>query len=82
MHLAGGSIFLGVDSFSIIFNHRSFRKPAAFRVLGVLFERRMPGKNGEGTPRIFLAFVEGTCETHDHQTTGLQTIGGKPRCGG
>ena len=44
--------FLGADSFSILFNHGSFQRPAVSpRVLGGVLERRMPGKNGEGTPR-------------------------------
>ena len=41
--------FPRVDSFSILFNHSSFEKSAVF-----LLERRIPGKNGEGTPRTLL----------------------------
>ena len=42
----------GVDSFSIRFSHRSFQQPIALfpGVLGGFLERRIPGKNGEGTP--------------------------------
>ena len=42
--------FLGVDSFPILFNHRSF-SIAASRGAGRFSERRMHRKNGEGTPR-------------------------------
>ena len=47
-----GSI-LGVDSFSILFSHRSFQKPIAIspKPFGGCLERRIPGKNGEVTPR-------------------------------
>ena len=38
--------------FPILFNHRSFRKPAFFQVSGGFLERRIPGKNGGGTPRF------------------------------
>ena len=40
-------IVLGVDSFSILFSHRSFQTPIAFSP-GFL-ESRIPGKNGEVT---------------------------------
>ena len=41
----------GVDSFSILFNHRSFLLHRRFPwVSGGFLERRIPGKNGEGTP--------------------------------
>ena len=45
------SNLLGLDS-TILFDHRSFPKQIAVspRILGVL-ERRMPGKNGECSPR-------------------------------
>ena len=34
-------------------SYSSFQKPAAFpAVLGGFVERRMPGKNGEGSPRV------------------------------
>ena len=37
------------------FNHRSFQKPAVFpRVVGGFLERRIPGKNGEATARVFM----------------------------
>ena len=43
---------LGVDSFSILSNHRSFRRPDPFSwVSGGFLERRIPGKNGEGNTR-------------------------------
>ena len=39
--------------FPILFNHRSFRTLAVFpRVSGGFLERRIPGKNGESTPRM------------------------------
>ena len=42
-------IFVGVDSFSILVNHRSFPK-----VVGGFLERRIPGKNEEATLRHFV----------------------------
>ena len=49
-------IHLGVDS-SILFNHGSFQKPAVspffFGGGAGFLKRRIPGKNGEGTPRIY-----------------------------
>ena len=48
-------LLLGVDSFShSLGNHRSFPKPSRIRfswVSGGFLERRIPGRNGEGTPR-------------------------------
>ena len=47
----------GVDSLSILFDHRSFRKPAVFPgSLEVSGKIRIPRKNFEmeGTPRIVL----------------------------
>ena len=39
---------LGVDSLSILVNHRSFQLTSCFpRALGGFLERRIPGKNGE-----------------------------------
>ena len=38
---------LGVDSFSILFSHRSFQTLAIF---GGFLERSIPGKNGEVRP--------------------------------
>ena len=45
---------VGFDSLSILFNHRSFQKPDPFSLgfKGGFLERRIPGKNGEGSPRI------------------------------
>ena len=45
---------LGVDSFFILFNHRSFQKTDVVfpRVFGGFLERRIPGKNGEATLRM------------------------------
>ena len=45
-------IALSVDSFSILFNHGSFQKPDPFSLGFWRFSRKIPGKNGEGTPRI------------------------------
>ena len=44
---------LGVESFSILFNHGSIEKPAGFFWVSDVFflERRIPGKNGEVSPR-------------------------------
>ena len=43
---------LGVDSFSILFKHPSFQKPDLFPLgFDGFLKRRIPGKNGEGTPR-------------------------------
>ena len=51
---AGIRIIVGVDSFSILFNYRSFQN-RLFLLFLFLFngflKRRIPGKNGEGTPR-------------------------------
>ena len=48
------SIPLGVDSFSILFHHGSVQKPDPFSPKFRRCSRklRIPGKNGEGTPRI------------------------------
>ena len=49
----GAPVGLGVDSFSILFSHRSFQEPDPFpRGCGGFLVRRIPGKNGEVTPRI------------------------------
>ena len=46
------SAHLRVDSFSILSNHRSFRTPDPFPwVSRGCLERRIPGKNGEGSAR-------------------------------
>ena len=50
----GTDLVLGVDSFSILFNHRSFQKPAVFPADGFL-ERRIPGKNGGVFSRLVAA---------------------------
>ena len=42
---------LGLDSFSILFNHRSFQKPHPFSLGFWRSSRNIPRKNGEGTPR-------------------------------
>ena len=44
---------IGVESFSIIFSHRSFQKPIAISAAAFsgCLERRIPAKNGEVTPR-------------------------------
>ena len=50
---------LRVDSFPILFNHRSVQKAAVslgFRTVDFL-ERRIPGKNGEGSTRIIVYMV-------------------------
>ena len=50
---------LGVDSDSILFNHRSFPKPDLFPwVFDAFLKRRIPGKNGEGTPRTLLKVLK------------------------
>ena len=46
--LFGEGTPLRVDSFSILSNHRSFRKPDPFLWVS---RRRIPGKNGEGSAR-------------------------------
>ena len=49
--------FLGIDSFSILFDHCSFQQLARFpRFLGGFLERRILGKNGEDTPRNLQAY--------------------------
>ena len=45
-------VVLGVASFSIPSNHRSFRKPDPFPLGFRRFSRRIPGKNGEGSTRV------------------------------
>ena len=46
-------IYKLIPSFSILFNHPSFQKlDPFFWVSGGFLERRIPGKNGESTPRI------------------------------
>ena len=58
-----GSIFdqpnnLKVDSMSMLFSHRSFQNPIAISpgFLAVFLEKRIPGRNGEVTPRNMRAF--------------------------
>ena len=48
-------LLLPADSFSLRFNHRSFQKPDPFSE-GSL-ERRIRGKNGEGTVRLLVSAV-------------------------
>ena len=44
---------VGAESFSILVNHRYFQEPGFFsRVSGGFLGRRIPAKNGEGTPRM------------------------------
>ena len=51
-------IIPGVDSLSILLSHRSFQQPAISPgFFGGYLERRIPGKNGEVTPRIIVIFV-------------------------
>ena len=53
------SVFLGVHSLSILFNHRSFQQPIAISNLIFVdgFLKRFGSrKNGEGTPGPFVSF--------------------------
>ena len=45
----------GGDSFSILVNHCSFQKPGVLLGFDGFLERRIPGKNGEGTSRNSMA---------------------------
>ena len=49
---------LGVDSFSVHFNHRSLQKPAvSLGFLHGFLKRRIPGKNREATPRASMCWT-------------------------
>ena len=57
-----GGAFLGVpipNSDSVLFKHHSFQKPDPFPFSRSRRERRIPGKNGEGTPRAVIGYQEG-----------------------
>ena len=62
-------IFLGFDSFSIIFNHRSFQTPDPFSsllfLLGLvrLFEKKDPWKEWRRTLGVFAGAIGRECET-------------------
>ena len=85
---------LGVDSFSILFNHRSFQKPAVspgFWVVRGFLERRILGKNGEGTPgykdylsncpRLFVSLGLRNNILTDHSTFSWSRFARDPSCG-
>ena len=58
MSLQQQRIVLGFDSFSILFNHRSFRKPAVSPgVFDGFLKRRIPGKNGDSAPTIVTCWT-------------------------
>ena len=76
---------LGGDSFSILFNHRSFQKPDPFS-LGFrrFYRKKDPGKNGEGAPRIARCQRVPGCQpsrstawVHKKQPSGLERRKGR-----
>ena len=58
-------VVLGSDSLSILFNHRSFQRSDLFPtwVFHGFLKRRIPGKNGEGTPRVICPTFPSDCIT-------------------
>ena len=61
---------LGVHSWSILFNHRSFQKPAVFS--GFSRKKQIPGTNGEGTSRGGKGLPEPNADTLRSEKGGAE----------